>query len=88
MNKFGIFYFCGLLSCITSRNVVLNEPSEVGGHILESWLRNGKIGNPEEQGPYIEGDLILAEARNGVTSSDLKWNKGIVPYEIRGSFSE
>lgn len=72
-----------------NENIVLNEPSDIGGRMLETWLRDGKIGNPEEQGPYFEGDIVqMPEGRNGVTSPTLLWKNGLIPYEIQGSFSK
>lgn len=45
--------------------------------------------NPEEIGPYLEGDLLVpSEARNGMKAESLRWKNGEVPFEIRGSFSE
>lgn len=46
-------------------------------------------GNPEEQGPYLEGDLLIpSSARNGMKSESLRWKNGEVPFEIHGAFSE
>ena len=96
MKGFKIYIFLGVLSCISAfplseennENIVLNEPSEIGGRILETWLKDGMIGNPEEQGLYFEGDLIMTEGRNGVTSAEQLWTKAIVPFQIAGSFSK
>lgn len=47
--------------------------------------------NPEEQGPYIEGDILVPlpdnATRNGMKTESLRWKSGVVPFEIRGSFS-
>lgn len=47
--------------------------------------------NPEEQGPYIEGDILVPlpdnSTRNGMKTESLRWRSGVVPFEIRGSFS-
>lgn len=93
MKSLEIFILLRVLGCIaalplTDENIVLNEPSEIGGRILETWLKDGMIGNPEEQGPYFEGDLIMTEGRNGVTSTEQLWTKAIVPFQIAGSFSK
>lgn len=46
--------------------------------------------NPEELGTYLEGDILIPKKmlimKNGITSQSSRWPKGIVPYEIRGSF--
>ena len=45
----------------------------------------------EEEGSYFEGDMILPVGKIGrVTINNLaqRWNNGIVPYVIEGSFSE
>lgn len=45
--------------------------------------------NPEEFGPYLEGDLLVPiRARNGMKSESLRWKNGEVPYIIRGRYSE
>lgn len=96
MKSLEIFILLRVLGCIAAlplteennENIVLNEPSEIGGRILETWLKDGMIGNPEEQGPYFEGDLIMTEGRNGVTSTEQLWTKAIVPFQIAGSFSK
>jgi hypothetical protein len=67
---------------------VLYEPNEIAGRSLEAWVQDGMVGNPEEQGPYLEGDIMLPESRNGVTSPSQLWENGIVPYELAGSFSK
>lgn len=49
--------------------------------------------NPEETGPYFEGDIVGEAAefrnslRNGILAASYRWPKGIVPYEIQGPFS-
>lgn len=47
--------------------------------------------NPEEQGPYVEGDILVPvqdnATRNGMKTESSRWKSGIVPFEIRGSFS-
>lgn len=45
-------------------------------------------GNAEERGPYLEGDLLIPiNSKNGIQSQSRRWPKGIIPYEIIGSFS-
>lgn len=45
-------------------------------------------GNPEERGPYFEGDLLNPNSpKNGIKHESLRWKNREIPYEIRG-FSE
>lgn len=72
----------------TGSEEVLYEPSEIASRTLDLWMKSGMVGNPEEQGPYLEGDIMVPEARNGVTSKSQLWDKATVPYELGASFSE
>lgn len=72
---------------LTSNNVSF-EPDESAGRKLKEWSENDIYGNPEEQGPYFEGDIIISNARNGAVSPKQTWINGIIPYEIDGEFSE
>lgn len=50
---------------------------------------NRKYGNPEEHGPYLEGDLLFPmNGKNGIKSVPSRWKNGEIPFEIRGSYSE
>ncbi|XP_055373692.1 hatching enzyme 1.2-like [Condylostylus longicornis] len=55
---------------------------------LENFDINDKV-NPEELGTYLEGDILMPppSSRNGMISRAFRWPKGIIPYEIRGSFT-
>lgn len=90
MENLKVFILVVIVKIITAvplaSEEVLYEPSEIGGRSLDVWAQSGMVGNPEEQGPYLEGDIMLPEARNGVTSPSQLWTKGIVPYELSGSF--
>lgn len=92
MKSFKFLIFTSIVKLILSLPLgpdeVLYEPSEIAGRTLDDWVIKGAYGNAEEQGPYLEGDIMLPEARNGVTSPSQLWDKGIVPYELSGSFSE
>lgn len=57
---------------------------ERSGRNLKVWEESERIGNPEEQGTYFEGDIMIHEARNDLDSE--LWEGGIIPYELRGSF--
>ena len=57
--------------------------------LLEEWSDDDESINPEEMGPYVEGDLYQPElAKNAVKFKSRKWAKGVVPYKISGSFSK
>lgn len=48
-----------------------------------------KSGNPEERGPYLEGDLLIPyKSKNGISSQAYRWPNKQIPYEISGKFSE
>lgn len=48
-----------------------------------------QFGNPEENGPYLEGDLLmLINGKNGIKLESAKWKNGEIPYEIRKGFGE
>lgn len=54
-----------------------------------SRMNEKRYGNPEEQGPYLEGDLLIPlNSKNGIKLESYRWKNKEVPYEIRGSFSE
>lgn len=46
--------------------------------------------HPEEQGPYLQGDLLIPRGnqRNGMKSEATRWKNGEIPYVIRGRFSK
>jgi hypothetical protein len=68
---------------------VSTSPDKRTGKSLKEWTVAKKKGNPEEQGNYFEGDIIInMEGRNGVILATQKWPNGKIPYEIVGSFSE
>lgn len=59
----------------------------------DELVDNDALENPEETGPYLEGD-INGEAeefrnilRNGIVSGSFRWPLAIIPYEIEGTFS-
>ena len=64
-------------------------PNHRTGKNLKEWAKAKNKGNPEEQGNYFEGDIIVVdEGRNGVKLATQKWPGGKIPYEVIGSFSE
>lgn len=63
---------------------LFGKPLEIDGESLGDVKKN-----PEELGPYLEGDLLIpSEVRNGMKAESMRWKNGEIPYEIRGSYSE
>lgn len=64
--------------------------SKIFGKPIENDGRSLRIKeNPEEDGPYLEGDLLIPSSdKNGMTAESLRWRNGEIPYQITGSFSE
>jgi hypothetical protein len=54
---------------------------------VAAWKNDSNV-NPEELGLYLEGDIMQPSSRNGLTALTARWPGGIIPYEIRGTFSE
>ncbi|CAO1427078.1 unnamed protein product [Diamesa serratosioi] len=68
---------------------IYGDPDESGGARLLAWTpESGK--NPEELGPYSEGDILIpnVQGRNGLSSASSRWKGGVVPYEIGPSFTQ
>lgn len=64
-------------------------PNVRAGKQLKEWSVLNKEGNPEEQGGYFEGDIIIdVEGRNGIISDESLWKGGKIPYVVKGSFSK
>lgn len=70
------------------KDELLFEPSKFVGRMLTEWSEAEHFGNPEEQGPYFEGDIILPIGRAFFTRQARKWDDGVIPFEISGSFSK
>ncbi|XP_070072289.1 hatching enzyme 1.2-like isoform X2 [Drosophila takahashii] len=60
------------------------------GALVAAYNKNSKQ-NPEELGTYLEGDILVPlsykYSRNGILEMSSRWPRGVVPYEIEGSFS-
>jgi hypothetical protein len=84
--------FCLVLCIFTIHAFPADDPVELSkraGKMLNDWVESGKMGNPEEQGPYFEGDIMLPkDARGGIIKTSAKWKDAKVPYVLEGSFSE
>ncbi|CAG9103828.1 unnamed protein product [Plutella xylostella] len=64
------------------------EPDEKSGEALSNWTSTSEV-NPEETGEYLEGDILMppGSLRNGMRDQSYRWQDGIVPYVIEGSYS-
>lgn len=97
MWKLVILLLCNLYLEVYSNEDEVIDLSRFGerlfGQPVLSRARNlqRSTDNPEEQGPYIEGDILVPlpdnNTRNGMKTESLRWRSGVVPFEIRGSFS-
>ncbi|XP_055711470.1 hatching enzyme 1.2-like [Phlebotomus papatasi] len=69
--------------------MLYGNPSTVNGRRLDRWRKASEKGNPEEQGAYVEGDILIpsTHVRNGLRSQSSYWPSGIVPLEVIGPFS-
>lgn len=73
-----------LLSCTTVFAEV-NEKVKTDDHKRSYKIR---YGNPEERGPYPEGDLLIPISKNGIKAETYRWNNARIPYEIQSGFSK
>ena len=84
--------FANVILQVDERDDEIIDLSQFGARIFGQPIENNQDeldGNFEEQGPYLEGDLLTpSTARNGMKSESLRWKNGVVPFEIRGSFCE
>lgn len=69
--------------------------SQIGWRLFGKPIENNhrmyveRWGNPEERGPYFEGDLLNPNnPKNGIKHESFLWKNREIPYEIRGSFRE
>lgn len=93
------YLICTLPLCIRTYSVAGDEEetidlSELGSKLFGSpnfeFAKNLSTDHPEEEGPYVQGDLLVptnGNLRNGMKSEALRWKNGEVPYVIRGRFS-
>lgn len=57
--------------------------------LLEEWSDDDGSINPEEMGPFVQGDLYQPVlAKNAVKFKSRKWAKAVVPYKISDSFGK
>ena len=72
-------------------NALLHLSPPAGRRVAE-WLHGKKSGNPEEQGEYFEGDIILVDkpvlSRNGIDYTQYRWPGGVVYYEFAATVSK
>lgn len=89
-----IFFFSVAGSPINEEQIDLSHfgskiygfPSEEAGKLVANM--DPTKGNPEELGPYLEGDILIPRRtpRNGVIGEAYRWPRGHIPYEIAPSF--
>ncbi|XP_050324461.1 zinc metalloproteinase nas-1 [Bactrocera neohumeralis] len=82
----------GLIDLTRFGERIYGHPDKAAGEKLSN-LEAYEMLNPEELGPYLEGDLLIPHGqkliyRNGLTAYSARWPRGIVPYEIKGRFSQ
>ena len=71
---------------------LFGKPNFEVGEILSKWntTETEKM-NPEEEGDYLQGDILVptsSNLRNGVLAEFSHWPKGVIPFEISGGFSK
>lgn len=70
-------------------NEAFGQPEEEVGEKLENFSPG--TNNPEEVGTYYQGDILMPRSmlgRNGVAADVYRWKDGVIPYEIKGTFSK
>jgi hypothetical protein len=88
-----------LLFCFSASSAASNDEkidlSQLGVRIYGYPIKNkasgraARMGNPEENGPYLEGDLLTPIAeRNGIQFESARWPNREIPYVIKQGFSE
>ncbi|KAL7727548.1 hypothetical protein ACLKA6_000105 [Drosophila palustris] len=64
---------------------------ELTASLVSNYSAETDAVNPEELGSYLEGDILVPQSeltlKNGLTTQSSRWPKGVVPYEIRGTFN-
>lgn len=63
------------------------KPSAESQKILIGYYERNRRGNPEERGPYFEGDIIRPRFKMSQKPPQI-WKNGTVPYQIAPSFSK
>lgn len=92
---FTLIVFVDNISIIWARpaNDDIIDISHFGSKLFGKPIESNEVAldaegsNPEENGPYLEGDLLHPSmTRNGMKAEAYRWTGGIVPFEIRGGF--
>lgn len=71
---------------------IFGSPSVHVGQQVKNWSKSkNTLGNAEEFGTYLEGDLLIPVAktsmgRNGMVAESYRWVNGEVPFELNGNF--
>ncbi|CRK97307.1 CLUMA_CG010702, isoform A [Clunio marinus] len=93
---FFLIYFANIFSFISMETNEIDDDdgidlSHFGAKIYgQPKKHDGSVeryGNPEEQGDYLEGDLLIpTSAKNGIRDQSYRWKHGEVPFVINGNF--
>lgn len=66
----------------------LFKPSLETGRLVSEWNADWNV-NPEELGEYLEGDILFSgRTKNGLVALSARWKDAVVPYVIKGPYSE
>ncbi|CAD7092378.1 unnamed protein product [Hermetia illucens] len=66
------------------------KPRADVGREVDRYYQNFQFDkNPEELGQYADGDILIPRPtpKNGVVGESYRWPNGVIPFEIRGTFS-
>lgn len=67
---------------------IYDKPSLETGKLVSEWNEDMEV-NPEELGEYLEGDILFQKrTKNGLVALSTRWRNGVVPYVIKGPYSE
>lgn len=67
------------------------KPRADVGREVDRYYQNFQFDkNPEELGRYADGDILIPRPtpKNGVVGESYRWPNGVIPFEIRGTFSK
>lgn len=73
-------------------SIVVNAQTIYGKDKLLESVKTDDLENPEETGPYLEGDINVENdefrrfLRNGLVSASSRWPQAAISYEIEGTF--
>lgn len=86
-----VIIFCGVVSADEEMIDLTHFGLDIYGKPIVFNERDyqRKSGNPEERGPYLEGDLLIPyKSKNGINFISHRWPNKQIPYEISNRFSK